>query len=51
VAERKGAQGNRMLEFPWLMEELSAGFFAQVLSTSHTVNVKRLDGAWQQLSH
>ena len=31
VAERKGAQDARMLEFRWLLEELRVSFFAQEL--------------------
>ncbi|MFY7860000.1 MAG: DUF3418 domain-containing protein, partial [Limnohabitans sp.] len=33
VAERKGAQDARMLEFRWLLEELRVSFFAQELRT------------------
>ncbi len=51
VAERKGAQDARMLEFRWLLEELRVSFFAQELRTPQPVSVKRLDKAWSQLNH
>ncbi len=51
VAERKGAQDARMLEFRWLLEELRVSFFAQELRTSQPVSIKRLEKAWGQLSH
>ncbi|WP_366938026.1 DUF3418 domain-containing protein [Limnohabitans sp.] len=34
MAERKGAQDARMLEFRWLLEELRVSFFAQELAHS-----------------
>ena len=51
VAERKGAQDARMLEFRWLLEELRVSFFAQELRTPQPVSTKRLDKAWAQLVH
>ena len=51
VAERKGAQDARMLEFRWLLEELRVSFFAQELKTPQPVSVKRLEKAWGQLNH
>ena len=51
VAERKGAQDARMLEFRWLLEELRVSFFAQELRTPQPVSVKRLEKAWGQLNH
>ena len=51
VAERKGAQDARMLEFRWLLEELRVSFFAQELRTPQPVSIKRLDKAWSQLNH
>jgi len=51
VAERKGVQDARMLEFRWLLEELRVSFFAQELRTPQPVSVKRLDKAWGQLGH
>ncbi len=51
VAERKGAQDERMLEFRWLLEELRVSFFAQELRTPQPVSLKRLDKAWGQLNH
>ena len=51
VAERKGAQDLRMLEFRWLLEELRVSFFAQELRTPQPVSIKRLDKAWAQLNH
>ena len=51
VAERKGVQDARMLEFRWLLEELRVSFFAQELRTPQPVSVKRLDKAWSQLNH
>ena len=51
VAERKGAQDARMLEFRWLLEELRVSFFAQELRTPQPVSVKRLDKAWSQLTY
>ncbi|PUE07475.1 ATP-dependent RNA helicase HrpA [Limnohabitans sp. WS1] len=51
VAERKGAQDARMLEFRWLLEELRVSFFAQELRTPQPVSIKRLEKAWGQLSH
>jgi ATP-dependent helicase HrpA len=50
VAERKGVQDARMLEFRWLLEELRVSFFAQELRTPQPVSVKRLDKAWSQLN-
>jgi ATP-dependent helicase HrpA len=51
VAERKGAQDARMLEFRWLLEELRVSFFAQELRTPQPVSIKRLEKAWGQLNH
>ncbi len=51
VAERKGAQDARMLEFRWLLEELRVSFYAQELRTPQPVSIKRLDKAWAQLNH
>jgi ATP-dependent helicase HrpA len=51
VAERKGVQDARMLEFRWLLEELRVSFFAQELRTPQPVSVKRLEKAWGQLTH
>jgi ATP-dependent helicase HrpA len=51
VAERKGVQDERMLEFRWLLEELRVSFFAQELRTPQPVSLKRLDKAWAQLTH
>ena len=50
VAERKGTQDARMLEFRWLLEELRVSFFAQELRTPQPVSVKRLEKVWGQLS-
>ena len=50
VAERKGVQDARMLEFRWLLEELRVSFFAQELRTPQPVSVKRLEKAWGQLN-
>jgi len=51
VAERKGAQDARMLEFRWLLEELRVSFFAQELRTPQLVSIKRLEKAWSQLTY
>ncbi len=51
LAERKGQQDSRMLEFRWLLEELRVSFFAQELRTPQPVSVKRLEKVWQQLVH
>ena len=51
VADRKGAQDARMLEFRWLLEELRVSFFAQELRTPQPVSIKRLEKAWGQLNH
>ena len=51
VAERKGAQDARMLEFRWLLEELLVSFFAQELRTPQPVSIKRLEKAWGPLNH
>ncbi len=51
VAERKGAQDARVLEFRWLLEELRVSFFAQELRIPQPVSVKRLENAWGQLSY
>jgi ATP-dependent helicase HrpA len=51
VAERKGVQDARMLEFRWLLEELRVSFFAQELRTPQPVSIKRLEKAWGQLNH
>jgi ATP-dependent helicase HrpA len=45
VAERKGAQDARMLEFRWLLEELRVSFFTQDLRTPQPVSIKRLEKA------
>jgi ATP-dependent helicase HrpA len=46
VAERKGAQDARMLEFRWLLEELRVSLFAQELRPPQPVSIKRLEKAW-----
>ena len=51
VADRKGAQDARMLEFRWLLEELRVSFFAQELRTPQPVSIKRLEKAWGQLNY
>ena len=51
VAERKGSQDARMLEFRWLLEELRVSFFAQELRTPQPVSIKRLEKAWGQLNY
>ena len=51
LAERKGVQDARMLEFRWLLEELRVSFFAQELRTPQPVSIKRLEKAWGQLNH
>jgi len=51
VAECKGAQDARMLEFCWLLEALHVSFFAQELRTPKPVSIKRLEKAWGQLNH
>ena len=51
LAERKGQQDSRMLEFRWLLEELRVSFFAQELRTPQPVSVKRLEKVWLQLIH
>jgi ATP-dependent helicase HrpA len=51
VADRKGVQDARMLEFRWLLEELRVSFFAQELRTPQPVSIKRLEKAWGQLNH
>ena len=51
LAERKGQQDSRMLEFRWLLEELRVSFFAQELRTPQPVSVKRLEKIWMQLIH
>ena len=50
VADRKGVQDARMLEFRWLLEELRVSLFAQELRTPQPVSIKRLDKAWGQLN-
>jgi len=50
VAERKGAQDARMLEFRWLLEELRVSFFTQELRTPQPVSIKRLEKVWGQLN-
>lgn len=50
VAERKGVQDDRAMEFRWLLEELRVSFFAQELRTPQPVSVKRLEKVWAQLS-
>ena len=45
MAERKGAQDARMLEFRWLLEELRVSFFAQELRTPQPVSIKRQEKA------
>ncbi len=50
LAERKGAQDDRLLEFRWLLEELRISLFAQGLRTPQPVSVKRLEKAWLQFA-
>ncbi len=51
LAELKGAADARLDAYRWLLEELRVSLFAQELRTPQPVSVKRLDKAWQQLSH
>ena len=46
IAERRGQQDERSLEFRWLLEELRVSSFAQELKTPQPVSVKRLEKAW-----
>jgi ATP-dependent helicase HrpA len=45
LAESKGAQDYRILEFRWLLEELCVSFFDQELCTPYPVCIKRLGKA------
>ncbi len=40
-----------MLEFRWLLEELSVSFFAYELRAPQPVSIKRLVKAWGYLNH
>jgi ATP-dependent helicase HrpA len=46
LADRKGQQDSRMIEFRWLLEELRVSLFAQTLRTPQPVSAKRLEKAW-----
>ena len=46
MADRRGQQDDRSLEFRWLLEELRVSAFAQELKTPQPVSVKRLEKAW-----
>ena len=48
---RNGVQDERIAQFRWQLEELRVSLFAQELKTPLPVSVKRLEKAWQQLSH
>ena len=48
---RSGVQDARLHQFRWQLEELRVSLFAQELKTPLPVSVKRLEKAWQQLSH
>ena len=48
---RSGVQDERLNQFRWQLEELRVSLFAQELKTPLPVSVKRLEKAWQQLSH
>jgi len=48
---RSGVQDARLSQFRWQLEELRVSLFAQELRTPLPVSVKRLEKAWQQLSH
>ena len=48
---RNGVQDERLNQFRWQLEELRVSLFAQELKTPLPVSVKRLEKAWQQLSH
>ena len=48
---RSGVQDARLKQFRWQLEELRVSLFAQELKTPLPVSVKRLEKAWQQLSH
>lgn len=48
---RSGVQDARLNQFRWQLEELRVSLFAQELKTPLPVSVKRLEKAWQQLSH
>jgi len=51
VAELKGTQDARLVDFRWQLEELRISLFAQELRTPQPVSVKRLDKVWAQLSN
>lgn len=48
---RSGVRDERLDQFRWQLEELRVSLFAQELKTPLPVSVKRLEKAWQQLSH
>jgi ATP-dependent helicase HrpA len=48
---RNGVQDERLNQFRWQLEELRVSLFAQELKTPLPVSVKRLEKAWQQISH
>ena len=48
---RSGVRDDRLEQFRWQLEELRVSLFAQELKTPLPVSVKRLEKAWQQLSH
>ena len=51
LAQLKGVHDQQMDEFANLLQELRVALFAQELRTPMPVSVKRLERAWQSLSH
>jgi ATP-dependent helicase HrpA len=47
LAQRRGAEDTRLVEFRWLLEELRVALFAQELRTPMPVSVKRLAKIWE----
>lgn len=51
LAQLKGVHDQQMDEFANLLQELRVALFAQELRTPMPVSVKRLERAWQSMSH
>ncbi len=51
LAQLKGVHDQQMDEFANLLQELRVALFAQELRTPMPVSVKRLEKAWQSMSH
>jgi len=49
-AVERGVEGDDLVNFRWLVEELRVSLFAQALGTREKVSPQRLDRLWQAIS-